>query len=828
MRKIALGIVVTLLLATSYGQGKTDQRINGTILGKLIDSVTNQPLESATVSLYPTGKTKVLHRARTDSSGEFVLIKVPSGNYTVVIEYVGYRSINVRNVVVSASDDIVNLKRLLTVPSTSTEQSVVVTAPPKLIDNKVDKLVFNAERDLTAQTGVATDLLQKVPQVSVDVDGNVELQGSGNILFLINGKPSTIFGSNITDVLQSIPASEIKSVEVITNPGAKYDANAAGGVINIILKHSMAEGVNGNLSLTTGTINQNGTFNLNARKGKFGVNAFFNGNARLSTSTPTSSTRTSLDTTNNTTAILQQNGSSAYTRHGLESGVGFDWTISDRDNLSGGLSYHNFGFNSHGFVDQVQQTQQTPGGAFFDTSSVNQVSRSFTEYSFDPSLNFKRTFANKDQELEIQADGSFANNTARSGNDQFLLPQDSLTYGTRNNNPALEKQYEIKLDYVQPLHEGVNLGLGGKFSGYDISSNAADLVWNPYANGYLYDSSLSNNLIYHQRVYAGYAELSFPISPSVEARVGGRYERTQIHSTYANVSKPVDDGYNTFIPTLFLMKKIGETQTIKLNFTMRINRPDYEDLDPYINASDPKNISTGNPSLKPEIWDRYEASYSKELGKKGSFMVTLFYRQSNGDIQPFVTYYPTLTVGDTTYSNVDLTTRENIGVEENLGTNFFLDLHPTSQLSFQTNAMFFYRHTINHVDPGYNSSGDIYRFNLNATYQFPNNFAAEVFGNFRSRHHEAQGNYPAYTSYSVSLRKMFWNKKGSIALTANNFLSKYVNQQTDLFGPGFVSSSLRRVPYQSVGINFTWKFGRLVIKKEKSEDNPIDLSAPAQ
>ena len=177
-------------------------------------------------------------------------------------------------------------------------QNVTITATPRLIENKIDKIVFNAERDLTSQGGVATDVLKKVPQVSVDVDGNVELSGSSSIQFLINGKPSTVFGSNITDVLQSIPASQIKSIEVITNPGAKYDAQGLGGIINIILKENRAKGINGNLSLNGGTINENGSFNFNARKNNIGFNAFVSGESRLSTNTPNSSDRLSVDTIN--------------------------------------------------------------------------------------------------------------------------------------------------------------------------------------------------------------------------------------------------------------------------------------------------------------------------------------------------------------------------------------------------------------------------------------------------------------------------------------------------------------------------------------------------
>ena len=828
MKKAILAISLVFLLAASYGQRKTDENTTGAIVGKLIDSATNLPLQSATITLYATGKSKVLSRTTSDSSGEFGLANIRPGNYTVVIEFVGFRTINVRNILITKNNDIVNLKRINTIPKSADLQSVIVTAPPKLVDNKIDRLVFNAERDLTSQTGVATDLLQKVPQVSVDVDGNVELQGSTNILFLIDGKPSTIFGSNITDVLQSIPASEIRSIEVITNPGAKYDANAAGGIINIILKHNKTQGINGDFSVTAGTIIQNGSFNLNARTGKFGMNAYFNGNARLSTTTPTSSLRTSTDTTAKTTAILQQNGSSDFTRHGLEGGIGLDWSITDKNSLSGGLSYHNFGNRSSGYVDQMQQTQSVAGGPYMDTGSINRISSGFTQYSLDPNLDYKHEFKHKDQELEIEMDGSFAHPSGNAGNDQFLLPQDSLIYGTRNKNPAKENEYEARIDYTQPLHEGIDLGMGGKFSGYDIASAANALVWNPYSNDYLYNAPLSNNLNYHQRVYAGYAELNFPVGKSIDGRLGGRYERTQITSFYANAQKTIDNGYNTWIPSIFLMKKIGETQTIKLNFTIRINRPDYSDLNPFINTSDPKNIITGNPGLKPEIWDRYEASYNKDLGKLGSFMITLFYRQSNGDIQRFIVYYPTLPVGDTTYTNVDLTTRENIGVEENLGANLFFDLHPNTKFSVRSNVMLFYRHTINHVDPGYNSSTGIYRFNVNAAYQFSGDFAAEFFGNFSSHHHEAQGFYPAYVSYTLALRKLFWNRKGSIALTANNIFSKYVNQETDLYGPGFVSSSLRRVPYRSIGINFTWKFGKLVIKKEKPDENSIDLNAPPQ
>ena len=812
----------------SYSQEGSQNNYPGSIKGTVIDSSSSQGVPYATVTLFLEGSTKPVSGAFANDKGFFRLDSLAPGNYRVEIGFIGYKSRVLNKIIISTKHPVVNLEKILLSGNAQVLADVTVTGQRPLVENKIDKLVFNAERDITSQTGVATDILKKVPQVSVDVDGNVELQGSTDIRFLINGKPSTIFGSNIVDVLQSIPANQIKSIEVVTNPGAKYDAQGTGGIINIILKSTRAQGINGNLSLTAGTITQNGSFNINARKGKFGLNAFINGNARLTTTTQNNLQRVSTDTATKVNGILQQDGSADFNRHGFQSGIGFDWSMDDRNSISGGLNYHNFGNKSKGLINQFEQIQNDGDSILSNTNSTNNTNSAFKQYSWDPSLNYKHNFRNKEQQLEIGVDGSFAHNLNTSGNDQYLQPQDSLIYGTRNNNPAKESQYEMMIDYSQPLGKDISFGVGGKFTGYDISSTAEALLWDSYSKNYLYDTALSNDLNYHQRVYAAYGELNFPVGKLFEARLGGRYERTDVNSFYANAQQKIEEGYNTIVPSIFFMKKIGENQTVKLSYTIRINRPDYFDLNPYINASDPKNVTTGNPYLKPEVWDRYEASYNNDLGKIGSFMVTLFYRVSNDDIQPFIIYYPTFTVGDTTYTNLAVTTRENIGIEKNAGTNLFFNFHVNDKFNVRSNFMFIYRNTINHVDTGYNSSGTMYRFNMNVSYQLNSNFAAEFFGDFRSPHHEAQGTYPSFTSYSLALRKQFWNKKGSIALTANNIFSKYVDQRTELYGPGFVSSNLRKIPYRSIGINFTWKFGKMEIKKEKPEENNIDLNGPQQ
>jgi ferric enterobactin receptor len=828
VKKWFLTAPILFLLAASYGQNNNNGKGTGKINGKIIDSSSDLPLEYASVTLFATGTNSPLNGTTSDSAGNFILTNIPEGNFSITIEFIGYKTLTLSNITLSRKHQEINLKKIPLKKKQETLQAVTVTAQGKLIDNKIDKLVFNAEKDLTSQTGVATDVLKKVPQVSVDVDGNVELAGSSSIRFLINGKPSTMFGSNIVDVLQSIPASQIKSIEVITNPGAKYDAQGLGGIINIILKKSTVQGVNGNVSLTAGTIVQNGSFNFNARKGKFGVNAFISGNARLTTTTPNSSQRISTDTATKTNALLQQDGSSEFNRHGYETGVGFDWTYKEKNSFSGSLNYNNFGFKGNGYIDQMESTQNDLGSILAEINSINHTNNAFSDRSIDADLNYKRTFKKEDQELEIDVNSSFGHNIRTADNNQFLQPPDSLIYGTISNNPGKENESEIALDYVQPLAKDVNLGIGGKLNAYNISSTSDVTMWQPALKDYLYDSTLSNYLNYHQKVYAFYSELSFPVGKILEAKIGGRYERTQINSFYSNAQEEVTTGYNTFVPSIFLLKKFGDKQAVHFSYSKRIERPDYGDLNPFINASDPKNVSTGNPYLKPETGNRFELAYNHDLGKSGSFMFTLFYRENINDIQPFIVYYPSLQIGDTVYTNVAVTTRENIGTEKNIGANIFGDLHINSRLNLRGNFFFFYRHTINQVDKGYNSNSTNYRFNLNASYQFTKSFAAEFFGNFNSPRHEAQGRYPSFTSYSIAGRKQLWNKKASVALTANNIFSEYVKQQTYLFGPAFITSSVRKIPFRSIGINFTWKFGKLEFRQDKKEENSGSLNPPVE
>ena len=704
----------------------------------------------------------------------------------------------------------------------TTMQAVTVTATRGLVENKLDKTVYNVEKDVTSLGGVATDVLKKVPMISVDVDGNVDIMGNSNILFLINGRPSSIFGNNLADALQSIPASQIRSIEVITSPGAKYDAEGTAGIINIILKDNKINGVNGNISLTGGSRLENGSFNLNARHGNVGMNAFFSGNAQLPSTTRNSSARYSYDSTGALVSNLQQNGSSRFLRNGFESGLGMNWDIDKRNTLSAGMGWDNFGNQSRGSYQQ-QETDYLPpaAGPVDDIFSLVQSNSRFRAHSLDWNLRYKRTFAREDRELDISLDGSYGSNVSSYGQVQSLPSGDSVYSGSAGISSGRDRETNVRLDYTEPFGEKVRLETGGRVQVRRITSNSPVYTLDDLTGLYPYDMPQSDSLSYDRDVYAGYVSMTFPAFHFLDVKGGIRYERTETDAIFSEVSNSSIPGYNTVAPSLILSHPFPGDQTLKISYGKRIQRPDYRSLNPYVNASDPKNLSRGNPFLQPEIANNIDLTYSKSFAEGSALNVVLFYHRSDHDIQPFIEYYSNFSLGDSTYTDVSVNTPMNVGAENNYGVNIYGSVPLGKRLNLRTNISVFDRYITTGSLGGSAVNSFNYRINLNATYQLASTLVLEFFGNFNSARNEIQGRYPSFTSYNFAARKQFWKKKASIAFTTTNPFGEYVNQATQVTGANFTLNSLRQIPYRSFGLNVTYKFGRLEFKKDKEENKDI-------
>lgn len=798
----------------------------GKITGRIVDSLSHTPVEYATLTVYADKQTRPVNGGSTNNKGNFVLDGLVPGKYTVTVDFIGYQSRSLGPFLLDPRSPVHSLGDILVQKKAVELESVTVVAPQSLVENKIDKLVYNAEKDITSQGGVATDVLKKVPMVSVDVDGNVELQGNSNVLFLINGKPSSIFGNNLADALQSIPASQIKSIEVITSPGAKYDAEGTGGIINIVLKDNKLKGINGNISLAAGTRLENGSLNLNARHGNFGMHAFFSGNAQLTSTTLNHSDRNSLDTAGNTHTLLSQDGSSRFDRNGYESGIGFDWSLDHRNNLSGNIGYDHFGNNSNGHVNEYQAQYASAGDTLSQVPSLVNSGNRFNAHSVDWSLAYKKTFAQEDRELDIFYESSQGTNTSSYSQQQSKPAGDSVYSASRSNNNGQDHQYNLHVDYVQPLGENTKLETGVRMTKRPINSESDVFALDPATGNYAHDSSQSNSLIYTRHVYAGYASLLFPVYKFLNVMAGLRYERTETEAAFSKANGTVIPGYNTFAPSVTFSHDFENGQTLKISYNKRIERPDYRSLNPFVNASDPKNLTQGNPYLQPEIANRIDLTYSKTFDKGSVLNLVLYYHRSDHDIQPFIVYYPSFQLGDSVYTDVSVSTPMNVGSENNYGLNIYGAVPLGPKWNVRSNVMVFDRYITTGSLGGSAINSFNYRVNLNATYQLNKTLVLEFFGNFNSARNEIQGRYPSFTSYNFAFRKQVWNKKGSFAFTTTNPFGNYVNQSTAVTGENFTLNSLRRIPYRSFGINFTWKFGKLEFKKDKEPDTDKELPAP--
>ena len=803
-------------MITVSAQSKPQSKTATTISGKVFDKSTNGPLEYATITLISKATGKVITGTIADVKGAFGISNIPFDTYQVNIEFIGYEKTTLDNIILSNDKHSVMLETVFLSSSMHNLQSVTIVGDKPVVESKIDKIVYNVSNDITSQGGAAIDVLKKVPQVTVDIDGNVELQGNSNIRFLINGKPSSVFGNSLADALASIPASQIKSVEAITNPGAKYDSQGTGGIINIILFDNKMQGVNGNINLSAGSRLENGSMNLNIRHNNFGVNAFFSGNAALKSQLPYSQNRFATDTTAKTITNLLQTSRTDFIRNGFRSGVGFDWNITKNDIITGSLGYNQFTNRNQGLTNQEELITDFSSNPQSDIFSLRNSDSRFKISSIDYSLDYKKKFKKEGQELDIAYNASNGKPYSSYIQSQSYEGQEIPFSGSSSINPGTDNEINISIDYAHPVTKNLIIETGAKMVDQNLKSIADVSTFNPSADQFESDALQSYRLNYKMKVYAGYLSTSFKLFNWLNVKSGARYEYTEVSIDSPNTTIPA---YGTFVPSVVLSHDFSKTQSLKLAYGKRIERPEYRELNPFINLSDPYNISTGNTLLKPEIGNNFELGYSNTFKKGGNVYISLIERINTQDIKQVTTFYPTFLIGDSTYTNVSVTNRQNIGEEYNTGISASGSYPITTKLNLRGNLMVTHRYTVSNIGIGDQSAGVRVRFNMNATYQLNKNLVFELFGFYSSPVQNIQGKTPQFFMYNFALRKLFWDKKASIGFTATNPFNKYVRQLSTISTDSYTSTSIRQVPLRSFGISFMYKFGKLEFSKNKEEDN---------
>ncbi|HYC85371.1 MAG TPA: TonB-dependent receptor, partial [Chryseosolibacter sp.] len=610
-------VAAIVLLAANAGYASDDARTIK-ITGTIMDSVTQRPVEFANIALMKADSNTPIDGAVADDKGQFSL-KVAPGNYKLSISFIGFET---RTITLTAEDKKdIDLGSIIISPTPQVLKEVTVEGQKALIEERVDRTVYNAENDATAKGGDATDVLKRVPMLSVDLDGNVSLRGNQNIMVLINNKPSTIMASSIPDALKQIPADQIKSVEVITSPSAKYDAEGSAGIINIITKKNTLQGLTLNIDAGAGLRGSNLGLNGNYRTGKMGFSLGGFGRANYNIKGSFENEQNFKDTDG---TIISSNLQTADTRNeGLfgHYNLGWDYDIDKKNALAASVR---FGMrNMNNWQDDLTTISSTQGTTVADVLNADQNN------NIDANFTYTHFYDKPSRELSFQ--GLYSRNNRDSEFENIYRSSTStLPVNFLNVNDSYNQEITFQTDYQTPIRDNQMLEVGAKaimrkvISDFEsFRSTGANGEYEPNTG-----SQFSNNLNYDQNVSAAYLSYTISAKNGYSFKAGSRYEYTTI-SAYSETEDDIQiPSYGVIVPSINASKKLKNGNTLKASYNRRIQRPSIRFLNPNIQPSNNLNIQQGNPRLDPEYTNNYELSYSTMI--KGTLLnLSGFYRNTD-------------------------------------------------------------------------------------------------------------------------------------------------------------------------------------------------------
>ena len=519
-----------------------DQSPKGTskITGSIVDSTQGKAVEFASIALYNQTTGKAIDGTVADAKGKFTLAKLAAGNYRMLISFVGFYNKTIDNLTLTSGQTL-DLGTIKLTAEVKTLSEVTVVGQVTLIEEKVDRLVYNADKDITAKGGDARDILRKVPMLTVDLDGNVSLRGSQNIRVLINNKPSTIVANSVADALKQIPADQIKTVEVITSPSAKYDAEGSGGIINIITKKNSLQGLN--LNVDSGVGNRMSLLSLNGsyRKGRTGFTVGGFGRAMYNTFF-----RTTLDQTSLFNGVATQTRQAADGRtSGLfgQYNLGFDHNLAKNQSLTGGIRYGvSNQSNQQELLIQLlmDQTTEATGNRHVITKNLSGT--------VDANVDYLHTFKPQ-QELSISTLYSW-NDLSNNFDAKLFSSAGELGSRQRNLNKNVNQEFTLQTDYQTPIKKNQLLEVGGKAIFRLVNSNYRYLLAGPSDSFTTEVNHTLGGLIYRQNIAAGYSSYTYTTKNRYTFKGGLRYEHTFIDAGTLEGSNLAVGNYGVLVPSL--------------------------------------------------------------------------------------------------------------------------------------------------------------------------------------------------------------------------------------------------------------------------------------
>ena len=816
-RCVLFSIFWLFLSAALLAQQNAGQGIQ--VKGQVVDSLTNETVPFATLNIAPASDpANPVTRLACDLDGFFTATLRSAGDYLFTFQSIGKNTL-VRPVNIPADQPVIELGTVRMTDLDNELGEVTVVAQRPLVVMAIDKITYNLEEDPEAKTNTTLDILRKVPMVTVDGEDRIQLKGSDNYRIYLNGKPTNMLSNNnASNVLRSMPASSVKNIEVITDPGAKYDAEGVGGIINIItVRANVLQGYTANLNASAGSMGgyQMGG-NITTKIGSLGLTANYNHNHNVR---PWSGSETVREQYGAFASTLEQQGRSKtggnYDYGSLEA----TYELDTMNLIRVGASYYGSKYQNL----QEMHAVMTPH------------TENMTHYSYDRYADYRNNYGG----LEVNTD--FQHSTKKK--DELLTfsyrfsnePDDYETYTYLKNevnyyntgmyprkskNDSYTHEHTGQIDYTTPTLKDQTLEAGVKYILRQNHSDTNEQIldeasgsWNPYVQ--------PTDIFDHvQHIYAGYFAYAIKYK-SFSYKAGLRGEGTSLNVRFKKeASMDFSTDYFDAVPNATIAYMINMASQLRFGYNMRISRPPIWYLNPYVNNTDPQNISYGNPHLESQRGHNVNANYTM-FTSKININASLSYNFTNNAIERYTFINQTSGIRETTY--------ENIGKSRNTTLYLYGRWSPVSLFNISLNAGL-YHYSTESPSRNLSSAGFGGMTYANIQFNLPKDFSVNAYGQYYRSPPRLQSKTQPYFIDGYAINKMFLNKKLTVSLTVQSPFNKYIKMETTTTDRDFRNYDLTRYPYQEVRLRVTYRFGTLKenIKRVSRSISNDDVSSRSE
>lgn len=796
-------LLILFLFVCAFSNLSAQKQSKGTITGTIVDNQTRQPIEFANVVIQSESDNTQISGTVTDAKGKFSLTKIAYGKYKIVYSFIGFEQQETPLFTINEQNRSVNAGILGLSVSSQEIKDAVVVGQRSTYTNTIDRKVFNVGKDVIGKTGSVSDLMQNVPSLSVDIDGNLSLRGSDNVIVLINGKPSALMGTNRAAVLQQMPANSIERIEVITNPSAKFKPDGTSGIINIVLKKNKGLGLNGTIMANAGNDDRyNGNVVANYNTGK--VNVF--GSYSIRQDDRLRYTMDSRKRTDPATGIVDYTNMYAHEKARPISNIinsGIDFKINDHNDF--GIS------GNYNHRDQIKNGVTSTQNEDQNHLMIKDLDRNRYDAEYEHSLeftaNYKHAFEKEGHELTVD----YTSSAQKEQEDNHYTNVSRIPVKIPTFDNTLIKQddneSQLSVEYSNPLSKT------SKFeSGYILETRKNDMNFygenfNPVTNVWEKDLVKSNQFIYNENINVFYSTFEKEFG-KFGFLVGLRAEQALIKSHQVTTDSLLNNNYLKLYPSLHLSYNIDDAHELQLNYSHRIRRPEGDDLNPFPEYQDPYNLRIGNPRLKPEETHSVEFGYQYK-NKVTTITSTLYYRYTYNGMTSLTKYMN---------DSVLVTTRFNLSKSTSAGFEFIVatTLAKIINVNFSSNTFY---NTIDASSLGYssNKSNISFLLNLNSSVNLTKSTMAQFTSNYVSERLTPQGKQLPSFVMNMGFRQEFLKKKAAFIFTVSDVFNSLKNN-SEVNTPELYQHVSRRRSARMIYSGVSYTFGR---ELKKSKENTL-------